>query len=116
MRRIRTHRLGVEQGSLVLFSDFQHDGEMWTGAGEREVRKKVTYAERFTAAPAVSVGLSMWDADHTANVRVDISAENVTATDFEIVFRTWGDSRVARVRADWMALGELSDDDEWDVL
>jgi len=31
------------------------------------------------------------------------------------VFRTWGDSKVARIRADWMAVGEVADDDAWDL-
>jgi hypothetical protein len=32
-----------------------------------------------------------------------------------MVFQTWGDTKVARVRIAWMAIGELSDDDLWDV-
>ena len=40
----------------------------------------------------------------------------MTETGFEIVFRTWGDTRVARVRADWLALGEVADeDDAWEL-
>jgi hypothetical protein len=31
------------------------------------------------------------------------------------VFRTWGDSRVARIRADWMAIGEVSGEDDWEM-
>jgi hypothetical protein len=31
------------------------------------------------------------------------------------VFRTWGDSRVARICADWMALGSVRGEDDWDV-
>jgi hypothetical protein len=115
MRRIRTHRLGVDQGSIMVFSDFQHDGAMWAGEGEREVRQRVDFDEPFAAMPVVQVGMSMWDADHTANPRMDITAEKVSREGFEIVFRTWGDSRIARVRADWMALGEISDDEDWDV-
>ena len=42
-------------------------------------------------------------------------AEAVTATGFEIVFRTWGDTRVARIRADWTALGAVLGEDEWEV-
>jgi hypothetical protein len=32
-----------------------------------------------------------------------------------IVFRTWGDTRVARVRADWLAIGEVRGEDDWQV-
>ena len=58
----------------------------------------------------------MWDIDHKTNARVDISAESVTAQGFEIVFRTWADTQIARIRADWTALGQTRDDDDWDVV
>jgi len=61
------------------------------------------------------VSLDMWDMDQKTNQRADISARNVTLEGFEIVFRTWGDTRVARVRAAWLAIGELRDDDEWEL-
>jgi H-type lectin domain len=106
---------GIQQGSRILFSDFVHDGAMWTGSGPREVRQQQDFGESFSGPPVVTVGISMWDMDHRTNSRVDIMAENVTPTGFEIVFRTWGDTRVARVRADWMAIGQVSDEDDWDV-
>ncbi len=115
MRRIRTHRLGIDQGSQVLFSDFEHDGEMWTGTGPRAYRQPVRFDEAFAEPPVVQVGLSMWDLDRKTNQRMDIAAENVTETGFDIVFRTWGDTRVARVRADWIAFGEVSDEEDWEL-
>jgi H-type lectin domain len=42
-------------------------------------------------------------------------AEHITPKGFHIVFRTWADTRVARVRADWLAIGALKSADEWDV-
>ena len=115
MKRIRNHLVGVDQGSSVLFSDFEHDGEMWTGNGPRMHRKKVKFGETFRAPPSVQVTLSMWDMDQKTNQRADISAEKITEKGFDIVFRTWGDTRVARVRADWLAIGELKHEDEWDL-
>ena len=108
--------IGVDQGSTILFSDFAHDGAMWTGSGPREVRQVLTFNEPFLSAPIVTVGISMWDIDHKTNARVDISAESVTAQGFEIVFRTWADTQIARIRADWTALGQTRDDDDWDVV
>ncbi len=51
------------------------------------------------------VSISMWDLDQKTNSRADITAEKITRTGFHLVFRTWGDTRVARIRADWMAIG-----------
>ncbi len=57
----------------------------------------------------------MWDMDCATNPRMDISAEGATAEGFFLVFRTWGDTRVARVRADWIAIGEVRHDEDWDL-
>ncbi len=115
MKRLRNHLIGVEQGELVLFSDFEDEGEMWVGRGQRERRRRVAFDEAFRSEPVVHVGLSMWDLDNGAPARVDIAAETVTEDGFDIVFRTWGDTRVARVRARWMAIGELRQDDDWEI-
>ncbi len=39
----------------------------------------------------------------------------IRAEGFAIVFRTWGDSKVARVRVSWMAIGELFEPDDWRI-
>lgn len=115
MKRISRNSMGIAQGSRVLFSDFADDGVMWTGNGPRESRHSIRFDAAFRELPVVMVGISMWDLDKKTNSRADIAAENVTAAGFDLVFRTWGDTRVARIRADWTALGALVDDDEWDV-
>lgn len=115
MKRITSGKLGILQGSRVLFSDFADGGVMWTGQGDRESRHLITFGEPFSANPTVMVGISMWDIDHKHTLRADIAAEKVTRAGFQLVFRTWGDTRVARIRADWTALGALKDDDDWDV-
>ena len=113
MRRFNTSSLGILQGSRVLFSDFADGGVMWTGQGPRECRFIVTFKEAFLEPPVVMVGLSMWDIDNMHNSRVDISAEAITPQGFHIVFKTWGDTRVARVRADWTAMGQVRGEDDW---
>jgi len=115
MKRIQPQMLGVDQGSKVLFSDFEDDGEMWTGSGPRKMRIAIRFSEPFLTPPTVTVSMSMWDIAGESNQRADIMAENVTTEGFDILFRTWGDTRVARVRTDWLAIGEVDDDEMWDV-
>lgn len=115
MRKFSSHTLGMDQGDVVLFSDFEDDGEMWTGEGPRLTRKRVTYSEAYDNPPAVMVALSMWDFAHGANVRADVQAENIDTKGFDIVFRTWGDTRVARVRVAWQSIGGVSGEEAWDV-
>ena len=83
--------------------------------GDRETRHLVTFKEAFHEPPVVHVSISMWDTDHKTNARGDLTAEAITETGFHLVFKTWGDTRVARIRADWTAIGALSDDDAWEI-
>ncbi|OCX67172.1 hypothetical protein BFP70_03160 [Thioclava sp. SK-1] len=115
MLKIDGARVGVAQGSVMLFSDYQDGGVMWTGEGPRELRKLIEFPETYRETPVVHVSLSMWDIDQKQNPRMDISTDMVTEEGFVIVFRTWGDTRVARVRADWMAIGGVRHDDDWEV-
>jgi hypothetical protein len=115
MRRLANHLIGIQQGSRVMFSDFEAGGTMWTGTGPREARMRVTFEEPYKSPPAILTGLAMFDMDEGSNQRADLSHGNVTETGFDLIFRTWGDTRVARVRADWTAIGEVRADDEWDV-
>lgn len=115
MKRIPSNTLAVDQGSNVLFSDFANNGPMWTGEGAREAMTHVVFTEPFVTAPMVHVSISMWDTGGDTNQRADLRAEKITREGFDLVFRTWDDSRVARIRADWMAIGQASDDDLWDV-
>ena len=115
MKRIRGHLLGVEQGETVLFSDFETDGEMWTGRGQRERRRRIKFSEAFRKVPTVQTSVSLWDMAADTIIRADIAAEHVTEDGFDLVFRTWGDTRVARVRIGWLAMGEVSDDDDWEL-
>ncbi len=115
MKRIAGHHVGIAQGEAIVFSDFDHDGPMWIGQGQREARHKIRFDEVFREPPSVSVHISMWDISNGANNRADVTAEKITAKGFEIVFRTWGDTRVARVRVGWLAIGALTDDEQWDI-
>ena len=107
--------IGIEQGDDVLFSDYQDEGDMWTGRGPRERRQAVSFERPYLKVPSVFVSLSMWDIDTQNNARADVSSECVTEDGFDIVFRTWGDTRVARARVRWMAIGSVSNDDDWEL-
>lgn len=115
MKELRSHLIGVDQGDVALFSDFEDGGEMWIGEGPRERRRLIRFSRPFLRPPAVHLGVSLWDVDTASAMRAEIVSENITEQAFEIVFRTWLDTHVARVRVAWMAIGELASDDDWDV-
>lgn len=113
MKKYVGSAIGVDQGNEEVFSDFASGGDMWTGDGSRERRKRVRFSEPFRSVPSVQVSLSLWDMDQGANVRADIAADKVSEDGFDLVFRTWADTRVARVRMSWMAIGEVASEDDW---
>ncbi|WP_076444766.1 H-type lectin domain-containing protein [Roseivivax lentus] len=115
MQKLRSNRIGVDQGEFELFSDFANGGDMWTGDGARERRKRIKFSEPFSVPPQVHLSLSLWDMDSHANIRADLGAEKVNETGFDMVFRTWADTRIARVRMSWMAIGEVKGEDDWDL-
>jgi len=115
MRRLNASLIGIDQGNVEVFSEFANGGDMWTGRGARERRKAVRFSEPFRAPPTVQVSLSMWDMDQGANGRADLLADNITETGFDLVFRTWSDTRVARVRMSWLAIGEVTSEDDWQL-
>ena len=57
MIKISQHKLGIQQGDTVLFSDFEHDGVMWTGDGPRQTRL-VVIGEAGLDRAAITAALS----------------------------------------------------------
>ena len=115
MKRFDNKLIGIDQGEIVLFSDYESGGEMWTGEGERTRLHTIRFAEPYRSPPTVQCALSMLDIDSGTNARVEVSAEKITETGFEVVFRTWADTRIARARVRWMSIGELCHRDDWEL-
>ena len=88
MQRIESHIVGVDQGDIVLFSDFEKDGDMWSGNGPREARASINFSESFRTVPTVRCWLTMWDVSNETIARMDVAAEAVTETGCELIFRT----------------------------
>ena len=115
MKKMQNYMIGVDHGDVVMFSDFEDDGDMWTGEGARQTRMQVDFSESFRGLPVVQVNMSMFDMSNNANIRMDVQAEEITEDGFLIVFRTWGDTKIARIRVAWQAIGEVHNDDDWEV-
>ncbi|MCL4132179.1 UNVERIFIED_CONTAM: hypothetical protein GTU68_031579 [Idotea baltica] len=88
---------------------------MWASDGPRESRTRIEFSEGFRSPPVVQVHLSMWDMASETNARADVQAEDIGNDGFTIVFRTWGDTKIARVRVAWQAIGELRQPDDWEL-
>ena len=78
---------------------------MWDGEGDRHVRQAIYFETPFHALPLVAVSVSGIDASRAQNQRFHVKAENITCFGFDLVFITWGDTKIARACASWTATG-----------
>jgi len=53
MQRIDSPRIGVDQGDIEIFSEFEEGGAMWSGDGPRERRRHVRFAQSVDARNAL---------------------------------------------------------------
>ena len=75
----------------------------------------IYFSTPFKSIPNVMVTMDMFDMDQKTNQRADVSAMAIDHNGFDAVFKTWGDTKIARVRVAWMAIGEVKGEDEWDL-
>lgn len=115
MKRLESHTIGIDQGDVILFSDFEDDGAMWKGDGPRTARRTILFSEAYKDLPSISLQLSMIDMSNDAYIRADLHTDDISTTGFDIVFRTWGDTRVARIRVAWQAIGPVLSEDTWNL-
>ncbi len=74
-----------------------------TGTGKRASTFAVVFPTPFTTPPRVNVSLAEFDIVNTANARLDVVAENVTTTEFTVMFSTWADTSIWSAAAAWIA-------------
>ena len=86
---------------------------MWSGTGDRQVVHTVEFDASFNRPPIVQLAVTLLDAASDKHLRYALTSENITEHSFDIVFKTWLDSRFARVWIDWTAMGSRSDPDMW---
>ncbi|MBV8308798.1 MAG: hypothetical protein JO344_00220, partial [Planctomycetaceae bacterium] len=97
-------RVALSAGSLWTGRDEGAAWKLGQGMGEREYVKHVTFSKRFDTPPQVVVGSSFLDVDQSKNTRVEVSARDVTPEGFDLVLKTWSDSIVYSLGANWLAL------------
>jgi len=113
MLRLNGGIVAIDHGDVALFSDFENHGTMWCDEGQREIRTQISFRNAYLIKPHVQLSVSMIDISNSANFRVDLKQANITHEGFEILFRTWSDTKIARMRVAWTSIG-IVPDDGWD--
>lgn len=116
MQRMAAHVMGVERGSIMLFSDFKDGGVMLIGQGPCEVRRVVESCERFLSPLVAHVWLSMWVVDLETTSASSSRPTSSTRKASSSSSALGADTRITRVRADWIAIGGASSDDDREVI
>lgn len=73
---------------------------------QRPMIRNIKFATSFETTPRVLVVLSKLNANKDSNLRVRLSASNITSTGFDITTTTDGDSLLFSVHATWIATTE----------
>lgn len=109
--------LACQTGSVQIFDHIEPEGPMWSGSGRREVAVPVAFGQPFTGTPCIHVSIRMIDGDAGSNLRLDLSATEVSVHGFTIRARTWSDTRIGRLAVSWLALGETipEEDATWEL-
>ncbi|MEG4025391.1 H-type lectin domain-containing protein [Microcoleus sp. S13C4] len=98
----------IESGSISKgYHKTGHPLELGTPVGARSDTIRVDFpGGKFTTPPKVQVMLNSLDTSNTTNTRLQVSANNITVSGFDIVVSTWSDSIVFGVSVAWFAYVE----------
>jgi hypothetical protein len=72
----------------------------------RTFAHRVQFDTPFSNTPLVHVGLLGFDIDNRDSARINVHTEAITSSTFDIVIKTWRNTRVYNVQISWIALGQ----------
>jgi hypothetical protein len=108
--KTKIDKLQVIASSDELFNHVDNRLSMWTGDGDRSVKREILFVQAFEEAPSITLGLTGIDAAHDQNLRFRLQAIDVKATGFTVEFTTWNDTHIARASVAWQAIGKTKAD------
>ena len=115
MLQISASTISIDQGTVALFEEFSTGGSMWSGSGQRMRVIDVSFSSKFRHPPAVQAGFALLDVSNSDALRLNLTVDNVTETGFKLTVETWGDTKVARASATWLAIGAANHEDDWEL-
>jgi hypothetical protein len=92
-----------------VYNGYNIDTAKWNlndGTGERKFIAHVSFKDPYTVPPDVIVSLTGLDVANYANERLTVTPINVTPKGFDVEYKTWADTRVYSLWANWVAFGE----------
>jgi hypothetical protein len=81
------------------------DWRLHLGSGARSYTTAVRFDKPFREPPKVAVAFRGQDINATTNNRIVVTATNITADGFNLVYDTWADSIIYSIWTTWTAIG-----------
>ncbi|MGC5660439.1 H-type lectin domain-containing protein [Micromonospora sp. WMMD723] len=78
---------------------------MLDGSGTRTTTRHVEFSEHFTTTPTVTASLGSLDVSNGHDLRVTVTATEISEHGFNLNFMTWADSQIYKITACWTAMG-----------
>ena len=96
-------------GEVIIDSGdvgFSQDPLLTSGENKKRQRTvKIKFGEKFKTVMEVIPSIKTLDSHHKCNVRIDVSAENITNEGFDLIITTWYDTMVWVINVKWYAIG-----------
>ena len=76
---------------------------MMDGRGERSVTIHINFDKKYEKIPKVMVSISLLDTEKNTNLRINVYAEHINTSGFDLIIYTWDDTRIFRIKATWIS-------------
>jgi hypothetical protein len=93
----------------TYFVRFTNGGHyMNTGKGERTYEERIYFEEKYEKIPHVMTSISGLDEDNkdSSAIRIELKEEKIDTAGFNLIIRTWDDSRLFNIKVTWTAFGQ----------
>ena len=101
---IQNNNINIQSGEwYVEFFAYNEYMHMMNSRGERSITKHIEFDVKFKKTPKVMVSINLFDTDRGTNLRVNVYAEHINTSGFDLRIATWDDTKLYRLRASWIS-------------
>jgi H-type lectin domain len=93
------------QTGAFNFGQGTHPSEWFlhSGSGERTFHTTIKFGVPFNTPPQVAVAVTGVDASNAANLRINMTTQDIQTDEFDLVVGTWADSLIYAIYGVWVA-------------
>ncbi len=101
---IQNNNINIQSGEwYVEFFAYNEYKHMMNSRGERSITKHIEFDVKFKKTPKVIASISLLDIKRGTNLRVNVYAEHINASGFDLRIATWDDTKLYRLRGSWIS-------------